>query len=242
MQPEEQALRPKERLFVLNYLALDFNGAAAVRAARYDTDNARQMAYEMVRKPHIKKAIAEAMREREARTEISADKLLMECWKILTADANELVSAERAACRYCHGKDHRYQFTAAELEKEREIKRELGQPFSEMGGIGFTPKKAPHEDCPECFGDGDLKVHVADTKKLSPEAAALYAGVKITKDGIEVKTHSKEKMIELMGKRLSLFTDKVTLKGDIENPLVALIKEVQGVALPVAGSKDDGAK
>jgi hypothetical protein len=35
------------------------------------------------------------------------------------------------------------------------------------GGPGWDPRRAPHPDCPECFGEGVERVHVNDTRQLS---------------------------------------------------------------------------
>lgn len=63
----------------------------------------------------------------------------------------------------------------------------------------------PRQDCDACGGEGHPNVMVKDTRNLSQQARSLYAGVKITKDGIEVKMHSKLDALEKVFKHLGLY-------------------------------------
>ncbi|MFM9859099.1 terminase small subunit [Pseudoxanthobacter sp. M-2] len=66
---------------------------------------------------------------------------------------------------------------------------------------------------------------IDDTTKLSPDAAALYAGVKTTKDGIEIKMHDQMAALEKLGRHLGVFEPKSAV-GAGENPLRMLIDSV----------------
>jgi phage terminase small subunit len=55
-------------------------------------------------------------------------------------------------------------------------------------------------------------VEVIETNKLSEDKRAAIAGIKATEKGIEVKMADKIKALELMGKYLGMFTDKVEAK------------------------------
>lgn len=90
-------------------------------------------------------------------------------------------------------------------------------PFDELGGAGYTinryPMRGPDwasrieriyaamgvpisegleansdHSCPECHGDGEHRVWIADTRHLSKAAARLYSGVRVTRESVEVKT------------------------------------------------------
>lgn len=108
-----------------------------------------------------------------------------------TADINDLVEGRRVACRYCYGMDHRYQFRAEELRQERQqhILKQMKLPpdqrveFDDHGGEGYTTRRDPHPDCPQCDGDGILNVVFKDTRRLSPGAALLYDGFETKADG-----------------------------------------------------------
>jgi phage terminase small subunit len=71
----------------------------------------------------------------------------------------------------------------------------------------------------------DEKVHkyktvdVIPTDQLDKSKLAAIAGIKATKEGIEVKTADKIKALELMGKYLGMFTDKVEMTGKNGGPI-----------------------
>lgn len=48
------------------------------------------------------------------------------------------------------------------------------------------------------------------------------------------------KALELLGRHLALFSDQVTLKGDAENPFVAIIRRAQGNALMPIAQRSEG--
>lgn len=109
----------------------------------------------------------------------------------------------------------RYQALIAENQKRKESDREQVGPFDEKGGIGFHALREPHPKCPECFGLGESMVVVKDTRKLSPAARALFAGVKQTKDGIQVLTHNKEGFVNLLMRHAGMLNDKLQVGGGI---------------------------
>ena len=81
------------------------------------------------------------------------------------------------------------------------------------------------------FGDGHGRVILKDTSKLSRQAVSLYAGVKQTKEGLEVKFHSKDGAAERMFKHLGLFEVDNSQKVD---PLRELLQGLGGKsAFPV---------
>ena len=66
---------------------------------------------------------------------------------------------------------------------------------------------------------------INDTRKLSKAAAALYAGVKETKDGAELLTHDKRGALHMMWQHQSLYEVDNAQKG----PTKALRREEQDV-------------
>ncbi len=158
----------------------------------------------------VAEAIGRAQAERSRRTGITADAVLTRFWSIALADPRELIEYRRTCCRHCYGKNHDYQFTRAELAKARTAwesvqKKNSTEQFNELGGDGFNGTKAPHPECPECFGEGVERAYCHDTRKLSPAALTLYAGVKQTKDGIEVKMHDQHAALVNVAKHLGFF-------------------------------------
>lgn len=168
----------------------------------------------------VRERVDEIMAAAAKGSELEAEQLLRMHVEIATADTRELVQYRRVACRYCHGKGHRYQFTPAEMERAREKHEEKQsqakgdpKPFDEKGGVGYSKKDDPHPDCPECHGDGIGEMLVSDTRKLGAVAAQLYEGVKLGKDGLEVKMRSRGDSLTAIARHRGFFEkdNKVTV-------------------------------
>ena len=151
-------------------------------------------------------------------------------WDIATADVRELVEYRRTCCRHCHGEGFGYQFTTQELAKrEADARLEWSKReskklddvfvFDRLGGDGYDKRRDPHPECAVCFGEGVEDLFIHDTRNLSPAAAALYAGVKRTKDGIEVKIEDRQAALVTMFKHLGLIVDKQELSGPNGGPV-----------------------
>ena len=63
------------------------------------------------------------------------------------------------------------------------------------------------------------------TKDLTAEQKRALAVIKKGRDGFEVKPYDKVRALELLGKHIGLFEDKVKVNGDINNPLAGLTTE-----------------
>lgn len=70
-------LTAKERLFVAEYL-VDKDATNAYRRAGYAARSAKQSAYKMLKKDHIRSAIKAALQKQEERTLITADQVLLD--------------------------------------------------------------------------------------------------------------------------------------------------------------------
>ena len=79
------ALNNKQRRFVDEYL-IDLNATQAAIRAGYSAKTAGQIGDENLKKPEIKQAVADRMKDRETRTEITQDMVLRELAKIGFAD------------------------------------------------------------------------------------------------------------------------------------------------------------
>jgi phage terminase small subunit len=213
------------KLFVEEYLKANFNGTRAAIAVGYSPLNARQQASEMLAMPEVALLLEKAMQSRAERVAIDADDVLKRMHAVATADARELTEIYHCCCRYCWGKDNRYQFTPREMadaKREHELaeieaahEEKKIAPFDEAGGIGFDPRRDPNQQCQECFGRGVDEVVFKDTRDLSPGARLLYAGVKTTQHGMEIKTHDQMSMLVNVGKHLGMFETKVRHSGNV---------------------------
>lgn len=71
------------------------------------------------------------------------------------------------------------------------------------------------------------EVEVELTEKVPKDKLAAISGIKATKEGIEVKMNDKVKALELLGRHLGMFNDKLEVKGnvDVNNPFANLSEE-----------------
>lgn len=205
----------KQEAFVREYL-LDLNATQAAIRAGYSARTAQEQGSRLLSNVMVSKSLAAAVKARAERTLISADQVVRELHVIAHADPRELTEFRRLCCRYCHGTGFRYQRTTGEMERDREayaLKKSESKkrlpPFDEKGGLGYHAKKDPNPECPECFGDGIGHVHINDTRHLSPAAARLFAGVKRTKDGIEVLTRGQDNALIHLGKHAGAFKERI---------------------------------
>lgn len=218
-------LTAKQQRFVDEYL-IDLNATQAAVRAGYSTASAGAIGHENLKKPEIQLAITEGRKAQQARTETTADSVLAEIAAIALADTRELVEIRVGCCRHCHGEGHRRQRTVGEMNRDRAEWIEVGKApaeFDEEGGIGFNPLLPPDAECPECGGDGQPRVVLKDTRHLSRQATALYAGAKQTKDGIEIKMHSKGDALERLARHVGLYEKDNRQKTD---PLAALLNRI----------------
>jgi phage terminase small subunit len=207
-------LAPKQVRFVQEYL-IDLNATQAAIRAGYSVNTAASIGWELLRNPEVEAAIAEAQTKRGEKAEFTAFDVFKRWATIATADPNELVQHRRAPCRYCNGKDGAYQWkTPREFAEAAAVSTEEQAP-SDAGGYGYSVKDPIDPNCPECHGDGVGYTVAADTRTLSPQARMLYAGVKQTKDGLEIKMHDQAKALENVARHLGMFQDKLTIEGKL---------------------------
>lgn len=186
----------------------------------------------------IQKAIQAGMEARMKRVEFSQDQMFNRLFTMLTADVNEIIEHRRENCRHCHGIDFLYQWideeehekVCAEIDRSLEDGQIPNYP-SAAGGFGFDSHAEPNPGCTNCGGDGYGRVHVHDTRYLSPGARMIYDGVKQTKEGMEAKVADRLAVARLMMQHMGMLDPKLTLKGDSENPLLALFSQLSGNTL-----------
>lgn len=95
-----------------------------------------------------------------------------------------------------------------ERMQERQKRTEITQDrvLQELAAIAFAKATDYAEVKDEC-------VKVKDTKELDEQQIRAIAGIKEGKFGIEVKLNDKEKALELLGRHLGMFKDKVEVSG-----------------------------
>jgi len=68
-------------------------------------------------------------------------------------------------------------------------------------------------------------VELKDTASLTEDKKAAIASIKETKHGISVESCDKVKALELLGRHLGMFKDKVEISGQLNNPMEGLTTE-----------------
>ncbi|HDU2656661.1 TPA: terminase small subunit [Klebsiella pneumoniae] len=202
---EDDGLTDQQRLFVAEYLK-DNNATQAAIRAGYSKKTANEQGARLLAKVSIAQAIAQQQKASIVRTLGSADEVLEQMWRLATFDANQLSQYRRGSCRYCWGFGHQYQWRdAVEFEEKlAEALAKKGKEPNDRGGYGYDHTSSPNPKCPRCNGDGIGQPFFADTRKLAPDAALAYSGVKLGKNGVEITAISRERMYEAVMKRLGL--------------------------------------
>lgn len=113
----------------------------------------------------------------------------------------------------------------AERMQARQERTEITQDkvLEELAAIAF----ARATDYAEVKDD---QVFIKDTAGLSEKQIKAIAGIKQGKFGIEVKLNDKEKALELLGRHLGMFKDRVEVSGleEEKTKLSDLIRQMRG--------------
>lgn len=246
--PKRSKVDRRIALFVREYL-IDMNGRQAAIRAGYEPDRARHTASELLAKPEVAKLVDDGIAAKAEAHGLDGALVVERIRAISTADPRELVEVHRGSCRFCWGTDHNYQRTPREMREARQswerdcaaaIKEARAQnkpepafgPFDEEGGSGFNPYRDPHPQCPECFGEGEARTVLKDTRDLSPAARLLFAGAKQTQHGIEIRMHDQVAALRDLGKHFGVFRDRVELTGKnggpVEHSLADVLDALEG--------------
>lgn len=209
---------------------------AAIHAG-YSEKSASAQGTRLSKRAKVKDEIERRRLRISQRLSMEKPDVLTELVKIATADPNELVSLERGACRYCNGHNHAYHWRSTdELDvavtayRMLPAKRQAILPFpSDEGGFGYRFRAAPHDDCPNCEGEGVPRTVLRDTRNLSPGARALYAGVKETQHGIEVKMRDQDGALDKIARILGMYDADNQQTHKVDDPLMSLLGEIMRV-------------
>lgn len=186
---QAKVLGPRQQRFVDEYL-IDLNATQAAIRAGYSAKTAQEQGSRLLSNVIVAEFIQVAQQERSERVQIDADWVLRQWAEIAQGDPNELIQYRRGCCEECW----------------------KGEP--DKGAHAD-----PNPDCPRCGGEGWGRVHVADTRKLAPRGRVLYAGVKVGKEGIEVKMRDQDGALVNVARHLGMFKDKVELTGKDGGPI-----------------------
>lgn len=232
----------KRARFAIEY-CVDSNGTKAAGRAGYSLATASAAGSRLLQDVEVLEAIEEQKKRIAAAALVTPALVLRELVAIATCDHRKMTQTRRGCCRYCWGIDNKREWMEHEYAtalNEALLNNFLPPPFE--GGLGYRPTREPNSECPMCAGEGITRTWVVDVRDLDSETARSYLGVKQTKDGVDVKTADKIKAVELLGRYLSMFTDKSELSGPGGGPIqleamrAAEMTDAQLLALASAGS------
>lgn len=214
-----------QNAFVLEY-PKDWNGTQAAIRAGVAEGNAGQQAFRWLTNVEVIEAIEERKKDLAAAAGLSVEWVLRQWKEIAEADPADLIWMELRCCRFCYGIGHQFQWT--EFEYKNAVAAAAAHvcgakcaepcvkkiPPIPNGGFGYDPRRAPAEDCPQCHGDGEEKISIADTRRLKGPARRLYAGIKQTQHGIEIKMRDQD----VARDKIAQYLGMVITKGEVSGP------------------------
>lgn len=220
-------LSDRQQNFVREY-CVDFNATKAYIRAGYSEGGASTGASLLLANPKVQEAVEVQKMRVAAAAGLSAATILQEWMAVALGDPRRLIHSRVGCCRYCYGIDHKRQWTRVEYMSAMEDALAVDRPAPPMaGGIGFDLKLEPNPDCPECGGEGLQRVWMADMRSLDAATARLIAGVKQTKEGIEVKFRDQDNALQYLAKYLGMLTEKRELSGPGGGPIPLQAMAVQ---------------
>lgn len=202
-------LTATQERFVHEYL-IDRNGTQAYLRLfpKVKNNSARTEAWRLLTNPDVRRVLEDERVKTLRSLSIDRERLVGELVAIATADPNELIEYRRCHCPDCWPAD--------------------AHP---RPGI-YDP---PSPDCVTCGGEGVGREIIADTRFLSPHARALYAGVKVTRDGMQVLMRDQDGAIDRLARVLGVFERDNAQKT---KPLAEALREffagLHGNRLPIA--------
>ena len=82
-------LTPKQRRFVEEYL-VDFNATQASIRAGYSARTAKEIGYELLKRPHVQEAVSKARDRVTARNDVTVDRIVREAAAVAFSDIRQL--------------------------------------------------------------------------------------------------------------------------------------------------------
>lgn len=170
-------LTPKQQRFVEEYL-VDLNATQAAIRAGYSPKTAGQIGEKLLKKAEIREALAERMKARQQRTEVTQDRVVKELAKIAFGDPRNVMT---------------------------------------WGPSGVTLKASA---------------------ELTDDEAAFVSEVSETTTehggSLKLKTNDKLKALELLGRHLGMFKEKVEVTGKDGGPVESKTVTVDDAAIEAA--------
>lgn len=185
----DRPLTPEHEAFITEYLRNGRNGTAAYLAVYPNSSPAAAAvsAWHLLRIPKIAARIKAEVDRLVTKHVMSREDLMADLVAIVRADPADLMQMRHVSCDECWPKP------------------------AVPGPMGNWTE--PNPECLHCGGQGILKPWFADTRKLSPGSKALFAGVKVTKNGMEILTESKSSARDQLARIIGAYEKDNDQKG-----------------------------
>lgn len=228
MTTSQDPIRSKRVPRFVEEYCKDRNGTQAAIRAGYTTnaDAACQTAVRLLADARVQ-GLIEAEQERvsqEAR--VDAAMVLREYLALATADPSKVMHVRHLCCRHCWGEDHLFQWKPreyaeacdTEMRAAAKEKREPELPDC-GGGFDYRRTREPNPACPECEGEGVEDMFFGDTESLTGAERKLIAGIKRTRDGLEIKMRDQDGALKILAQYVGLLIERKELTGKDGAPL-----------------------
>jgi hypothetical protein len=201
----------------------DRNGTHACVRAGYSSNlrTAGVTAARLLADARIQALIVEEMARVSQEARVEAAAILREYLDIATADPSKIMFIRRVNCRYCWGANGQYQWAAREYAEACDAAQKQNSPFPDCGGgFGFVATAEPSESCGDCAGEGVEDVFFRDTEALTGPERKLIAGIKKTRDGLEIKMRDQDAALKILAQYAGLLIERKELTGKDGKPLI----------------------
>lgn len=207
----------------------DRNGTQAAIRAGYTANphSAGVIAARLLGEVWVQALIVEQQARVTEEATIDAAMILREYLALATADASKIMHVRHLCCRHCWGVDHLYQWKAREYAeacdwemKAAEKEKRLPKLPDCGGGFDFRKTREPNPACPECEGEGVEDMYFGDTESLTGAERKLIAGIKRTKDGLEIKMRDQDGALKVLAQYAGLLIERKELTGKDGKPLI----------------------
>ena len=115
-----------------------------------------------------------------------------------------------------------------DLQRRTEVTQE--RVLRELARVAFADAADYVQVETRIINRGEVKVPIElvvhkETAELSADQRAAIASIKQGAHGVEVKLHDKIKALELLGRHIGMFNDKLEVKAIVDNPFAGLSTE-----------------
>lgn len=147
-EEQERQLTAKQALFVKHYVHLK-NASQAAKLAGYSEDNADSLGYQNLQIPLVRAAIQKELKQQNERLDLTADRVLLELFRIATVDLSEAYS-EGGALKLMHNIPEDVRRAIAGVETREECDTD-GNKIADIVKLKFVDKNRALESLAKHF-------------------------------------------------------------------------------------------